>query len=147
MVYELIVARWSEGLESYRRQGPDWQIELRGQPWTTKEQVAATQARRLVTLLFKLLGNSVRVPSPFSGFRIESTLLARENLFAPNTDTRFLTGLRLRLSSIRKHILLRLPNAHLRLPLAHPDPHAHTLLPLRLLLRRLLPLAKRDPFH
>lgn len=59
VLYELIKARWTEGFESYRREGPDWQITLKGQPWTCKDPRLAFQARRVVTLLFKLLGNSV----------------------------------------------------------------------------------------
>ncbi|KAF8320272.1 hypothetical protein DL93DRAFT_2073775 [Clavulina sp. PMI_390] len=52
-----IVRIWGSGVQSSHRKGKDWQIILHGSPWTCKGEMEY-QARRLVVILFQLLGDA-----------------------------------------------------------------------------------------
>lgn len=59
VVLDAILARWRSGIQSSRRQGADWQINLHGDPWTCKGEMDF-QARRIVVIVFQILGDAVR---------------------------------------------------------------------------------------
>lgn len=153
ILYELIGSKWSEGIESHRRQGSDWQITLKGTPWTTRDPAASWQARRVVTLLFKLLGNTVRLGGPPFAWSSRSNIFLLMVFFSPTRSFLFVstTGLQLRLRRVHINLLFRLPNPHLRLSLPlllHLVRPARRLLPLRILLSRvpLLAVLERGAF-
>lgn len=58
LVLDAIVAIWRNGIQSSQRKGSDWQIILHGAPWTCKGELGF-QARRLVSVLFQIVGDSV----------------------------------------------------------------------------------------
>lgn len=60
VLLDAMVALWRSGIQSSQRKGSDWQINLHGSPWTCKGELGF-QARRLVVVLFQILGDSVSV--------------------------------------------------------------------------------------
>lgn len=67
LLLDALVARWRSGIASTRRKGPDWQVTLHGNPWTAKGDLAFA-ARRIVVVLFQILGEAVRAPCPSVSF-------------------------------------------------------------------------------
>ena len=54
-----LLSVWRNGILDHRRSRSDWQVTFNGAPWTCKGELGF-QARRIVVVLFQILGDAVR---------------------------------------------------------------------------------------